>query len=115
MKLGIMNQFRILKLNWDNESCSKMINLKHLMNSNNRMTRVVLGMNSSMDISTIFETHQKDFLTGEEITDKNFDSDDVYYIQELGYTKRTSLLAVGITKVVNIDSIYSNIYSKNLK
>jgi hypothetical protein len=89
------------------------IDLTNLM-ENHRFTRVVCGRHPAMDISEIFETHQKDFLTGEEITHENFDDDDVYYIQEIGYTRRKSLLKAGVTKIVNIDNIYADIHNKNL-
>jgi hypothetical protein len=90
------------------------IDLTNLM-ENHRFTRVVCGKHPSMDISEIFETHQKDFLTDEEITHENFDDDDVYFIQELGYTRRVSLLKVGVTKIVNIDNIYADIHKENLQ
>ena len=74
-----------------------------------RFTRRVIGKSSCMDISTIFENKEKDFLKDEYITDENFEWDDVYYIQNLGYTRRQSLLDMVFT-VVYCDSLSSDLY-----
>jgi hypothetical protein len=77
---------------------------------------VVVGRHSGMDISTIFENNEKDFLSGKEITDGNFDFDDIYYIQELGYTTRGSLVEVGFNRIENKNkSIYDDINEADLK
>lgn len=79
---------------------------------NHRISRVVIGLSMSMDISTIFENEERDFLTGEFITPGNFDEDVVYYIQDLGYTRRKSLLKEGFEKV-SISSFSSSLCLDN--
>ena len=82
--------------------------------ASNRMTRVVIGEPSSSDISTIFESKERDFLTDVPITHENFDEDDVYYVQNVGYTRRQSLVDAGY-KSVKIDTLYSPITGKNFR
>ena len=73
-----------------------------------RISRVVLGRHSGMDISTIFENREVDFLTNEPITHKNFDGDDVYYIEKNGYTRRQSLLDFGFIGI-ECENLFSSI------
>ena len=79
-----------------------------------RITRTVSGKPSSMDISELFETNAKDTFTDEPITHKNFDSDEVFYIQEIGYVRRKSLVELGYTKLI-ISNFNGRIYVESLK
>lgn len=78
-----------------------------------RMTRTVIGQPPSMDISTIFECGEIDFLTSEPITDDNFDDDTVIYIQKLGFTRRKSLLQIGVTGI-QAEHMFNDIYGDQL-
>lgn len=64
--------------------------------NDHRMSRIVIGCSFSMDISTIFESGTRDFITDELITHENFDDEDVYYIHDSGYTRESSLMAMGV-------------------
>jgi hypothetical protein len=73
-----------------------------------RFTRCVMGKYKGIDISTIFENEEVDFLTTEPITHENFDDDDVYYIQKNGYTRRKALFDWGF-KGIECDNLFSDI------
>jgi len=88
------------------------LNLKNKI-ENKRITRTVIGLKSGMDISTIFDDREKDFIDGEFITHENFDNDDIYYVQKFGYTKRKSLLNSGFNFVIT-DSLSDDITIDNL-
>ena len=90
-----------------------MINLLSRM-QNNRATRTVLGKPSSSDISVLFESGETDFITGDSITQENFDLDDIWYIQGMGYTRRKSLIQCGFTKI-DVESIHDPVEVKDLK
>lgn len=65
----------------------------------NRQTRVVIGLPFCMDISSIFENEEVDFLDSKPITHENFDNDDIFFIQKNGYVKRKSLLDYGFVAI----------------
>lgn len=79
-----------------------------------RCSRVVIGRPKSMDISCIFEEETRDSLTNELITHENFDNDDVYYIDSLGYTRRKSLVEAGYG-TIECESAFETITEDQLK
>lgn len=81
--------------------------------SDSRITRVIIGKPSSMDISEIFELNTKDALSGDLITHENFDEDDIFYIQDIGYCKRTSLVLAG-ARLISCSSLYESIFEANI-
>ena len=81
---------------------------------NSRFTRTVIVKPSSMDISEIFELNKVDVVTGDPITDENFDSDEVIYLADIGYTRRKTLMDLGYKYIRLNSSFYEEITTKNL-